>query len=71
MLSELQLVCQCFEAVSVSEEPRPAAEPPAGRKRKTDEGGAGPPAKKLLGDGTRPAGAPVRWESTDTAIAIR
>ncbi|XP_016140227.1 ribonucleases P/MRP protein subunit POP1 [Sinocyclocheilus grahami] len=70
VLSELQLVCQCFEAVSVSEESRPALELPAGRKRKRDEADAEQPSKRLLGDGTRPAGAPVRWQSPDTAITI-
>ncbi len=69
VLSELQLVCRCVEVVSVSEESGPAVEPSA--KRKRDEGDAEPPSKRLLGDGTRPAGAPVRWQSPDTAITIR
>ncbi|KAF4102645.1 ribonucleases P/MRP protein subunit POP1 [Onychostoma macrolepis] len=68
VLSELQLVCRCV--VSVSEESRPAVEPSAERKRKRDEGDAEPPSKRLLGDGTRPAGAPVCWQSPDTAITI-
>ncbi|XP_039544756.1 ribonucleases P/MRP protein subunit POP1 [Pimephales promelas] len=67
VLSELLLVCGCSPAVS--EDLHPEADP-AGRKRKSDEGDAGPPPKRLLGDGTRPAGAPVRWESPDTHITI-
>lgn len=71
MLSELQLVCQCSEAVSVSEESPAAVELPAGRKRKRDEDDAEQPSERLLGDGTRPPGAPVRWQSPDTGITIR
>lgn len=69
-LSELQLVCQCSEAVSVSEESPAAVELPAGRKRKRDEDDAEQPSERLLGDGTRPPGAPVRWQSPDTGITI-
>ncbi|XP_026083749.1 ribonucleases P/MRP protein subunit POP1 [Carassius auratus] len=70
VLSELQLVCQCSVSVSVSEESGPAVERSAGRKRKRDEDDAEEPSKRLLGDGTRPAGAPVRWQSPDTTITI-
>ncbi|KAK2903726.1 hypothetical protein Q8A67_008439 [Cirrhinus molitorella] len=70
VLSELQLVCQCFEAVSVCEDSQSTVEPSAGRKRKRDEADTEQPSKKLLGDGTRPSGAPVRWRSSDTAITI-
>ncbi|KAI2654810.1 Ribonucleases P/MRP protein subunit POP1 [Labeo rohita] len=70
VLSELQLVCQCFEAVSISEESCPAVEPYAGRKRKRDEDDAEQLSKRLLGNGTRPAGTAVRWHSSDTAITI-
>lgn len=71
VLSELQLVCQCFEVLSTSEEIYSVEETLVGRKRKRDdEDSINPPSRKLLGDGTRDATTPVRWGSADTAITI-
>ncbi|XP_077088731.1 ribonucleases P/MRP protein subunit POP1 isoform X3 [Siphateles boraxobius] len=70
VLAELLLVCVCSPAVSVSEDLHPEADTAEKKRKMRDEGDTGPPSKRMLGDGTRPAGAPVRWESTDTHITI-
>lgn len=42
------------------------------RKRKQPCADAsGPPAKKILGDGTRLPGSPVTWKSSSTGIVIK
>ncbi|XP_054639061.1 ribonucleases P/MRP protein subunit POP1 [Dunckerocampus dactyliophorus] len=86
ILPELQSVCQCHEAVLPPPVPlvTPAdAIPPTeaekipeirhvpGTKRKQSrKDTSGPPAKKILGDGTRPPNTPVTWESSSTGIVI-
>uniref|UniRef100_A0A7N8YC96 POP1 homolog, ribonuclease P/MRP subunit n=1 Tax=Mastacembelus armatus TaxID=205130 RepID=A0A7N8YC96_9TELE len=90
LLSELQNVCQCCEAVVPPVEPvvRPAetASTPetqhkpqktpvtvqiSGTKRKQScKDVSGPPAKKILGDGTRSPTTPVTWKSSSTGIVI-
>lgn len=42
----------------------------AKRKRTSDDAG-GPPAKKILGDGTRSPSTPVTWKSSSTGIVIK
>lgn len=72
VVSELQLVCQCLEVLSTSEEISSVERMLVGQKRKRDdEDCINAPSKKLLGDCTRAAGTPVRWGSADTAITIR
>ncbi|RVE62207.1 hypothetical protein OJAV_G00154720 [Oryzias javanicus] len=83
LLPELQRVCECCEAVAtpadsastLQSEPKPEVSPkakgtPGGKRKRSREDGGGPPAKKILGDGTRPAGAPVTWKSSSTGILI-
>ncbi|KAM4735198.1 ribonucleases P/MRP protein subunit POP1 [Anableps anableps] len=90
LLSELQSVCQCSEAVAPPVEPEvscaeadpsPQAQPnpenipdsklKPGAKRKQSRKDAGePPAKKILGDGTRLPTSPVTWKSSSTGIVI-
>ncbi|KAA0702550.1 Ribonucleases P/MRP protein subunit POP1 [Triplophysa tibetana] len=70
-VSELQLVCQCLEVLSTSEEISSVEGTLVGQKRKRDdEDCINAPSKKLLGDCTRAAGTPVRWGSVDTTITI-
>ncbi|XP_061804782.2 ribonucleases P/MRP protein subunit POP1 [Nerophis lumbriciformis] len=85
ILPELQSVCQCHEAVllppvplvtgaevvSPMESVNPEAQPVLGTKRKQSrKDTSGPPAKKILGDGTRPPNTPLTWISTSTGIVI-
>ncbi|XP_056619103.1 ribonucleases P/MRP protein subunit POP1 isoform X1 [Triplophysa dalaica] len=71
VVSELQLVCQCLEVLSTSEEISSVERTLVGQKRKRDdEDCINTPSKKLFGDCTRAAGTPVRWGSADTAITI-
>ncbi|XP_062841503.1 ribonucleases P/MRP protein subunit POP1 [Trichomycterus rosablanca] len=82
LLPELQAVCQCSEAVSPAVEAEPSltatapvdasSEPPGtGRKRKRqDDSSIYPPAKRILGDGTRLSTTPVSWKSSQTDIVI-
>ncbi|XP_007550547.1 ribonucleases P/MRP protein subunit POP1 isoform X1 [Poecilia formosa] len=86
LLPELQSVCQCSEAMAPPVEPEvsraeadpsPQAEPnpdnelKAGAKRKRCCKDAGePPAKRILGDGTRLPTSPVTWRSSSTGIVI-
>lgn len=91
LLSELQAVCQCCEAVvppvvpvvksaevvvTHELEPKPEKTPETKqltgtkRKRASDDPG-GPPAKKILGDGTRASSTPVTWKSSSTGIVIK
>ncbi|XP_052000041.1 ribonucleases P/MRP protein subunit POP1 isoform X2 [Xyrauchen texanus] len=71
VLSELQLVCQCFQVVSNYKESHLVEEVSAGRKRKRDDDGdIERPSKKLLGDVTQPAGTPVSWNSSETSVTI-
>ncbi|XP_034553730.1 ribonucleases P/MRP protein subunit POP1 isoform X2 [Notolabrus celidotus] len=84
LLSELQTVCQCNEAVVPSivpteqslDQPKetPKAKRVTGSKRtkrkKTVKDVTEPPAKKLLGDGTRSPTTPVTWKSSFTGIII-
>lgn len=91
LLSELQSVCQCCEAVlppavpvvtpaevaptTESEsmpEKTPEVKQMTGTKRKrSHKDTSGPPAKKILGDGTRSPNTPVTWKSTSTGIVIK
>lgn len=65
------------EVVSTQEpEPKPEEIPEAklvtGTKRKrTSKDASGPPAKKILGDGTRSPTTPVTWRSNSTGIIIK
>lgn len=57
-------------------EPKPEKTPEAkqttGTKRKrTCKDDSGPPAKKILGDGTRSPTTPVTWKSSSTGIVIK
>ena len=53
-------------------EKTPEATPVPGTKRKQPRGEAAePPAKKILGDGTRAPSAPVSWRSGSTGIVIK
>lgn len=86
LLHELQTVCQCCEAVippaapvevnptlEADSEPEntPEAKPVPGTKRKRSRKDAtGPPAKKILGDGTRLPSTPVSWRSSSNGIVI-
>ncbi|XP_068592178.1 ribonucleases P/MRP protein subunit POP1 [Cebidichthys violaceus] len=87
LLSELQTVCQCCEAVlppavtpaevvpALEPEPEPEKTPEAkqmtGTKRKrTCKDASEPPAKKILGDGTRSPTTPVTWKSSSNGIVI-
>ncbi|XP_054897803.1 ribonucleases P/MRP protein subunit POP1 isoform X2 [Poeciliopsis prolifica] len=86
LLLELQSVCQCSEAVAPPVEPEvlgaeadPAPQPEpnpdnelkAGAKRKRRCKDAGePPAKRILGDGTRLPTSPVTWRSSSTGLVI-
>ncbi|XP_006796033.1 ribonucleases P/MRP protein subunit POP1 [Neolamprologus brichardi] len=86
LLPELQTVCQCCEAVlppaapvvvnltlEAESEPEntPEAKPVPGTKRKRSRKDAtGPPAKKILGDGTRLPSTPVSWRSSSNGIVI-
>uniref|UniRef100_A0A3B5MNS3 POP1 homolog, ribonuclease P/MRP subunit n=1 Tax=Xiphophorus couchianus TaxID=32473 RepID=A0A3B5MNS3_9TELE len=86
LLPELQSACQCSEAVAPPVEPEvsraeadptPRAEPnpdnelKAGAKRKRRcKDGSEPPAKRILGDGTRLPTSPVTWRSSSTGLVI-
>ncbi|XP_074540482.1 ribonucleases P/MRP protein subunit POP1 [Halichoeres trimaculatus] len=76
LLSELQAVCQCDEAVVPPEIPNkpedtPEAKLTPGSKRKqTKKDVTEPPAKKILGDGTRSPTEPSTWKSSVTGITI-
>lgn len=58
-------------------EPKPEKRSPeakqiTGTKRKrTCKDASGPPAKKILGDGTRSPTTPVTWRSSSTGIVIK
>lgn len=83
LLPELQTVCQCCEAVlppaapvevnpTLEAENTPEAKPVPGTKRKRSRKDAtGPPAKKILGDGTRLPSTPVSWRSSSNGIVIK
>lgn len=48
------------------------AKQPTGAKRKrASEPPGGPPAKKILGDGTRSPSTPVTWKSSSSGIMIQ
>ncbi|XP_059195587.1 ribonucleases P/MRP protein subunit POP1 [Centropristis striata] len=86
LLPELQTVCQCCEAVlppaapvatpaevvpTLEPEPKPEAKQITGTKRKRAlKDASGPPAKKILGDGTRAPTTPVTWKSSSNGIVI-
>ncbi|XP_034029730.1 ribonucleases P/MRP protein subunit POP1 isoform X2 [Thalassophryne amazonica] len=86
LLPELQSVCQCCEAVippavpvvtpaqdvpntQPEQTPEPTQTPGTKRKGSRLEARE-PPAKKILGDGTRSPTTPVTWKSTSTGIVI-
>ncbi len=53
-------------------EKTPEAKQVTGTKRKrTSKGAGGPPAKKIVGDGTRDPATPVTWKSNSTGIVIK
>ncbi|XP_029958080.1 ribonucleases P/MRP protein subunit POP1 [Salarias fasciatus] len=55
----------------VKPESPPGAEPKPGTKRKRScKDAGGPPAKKIIGDGTRSPSTPVTWKSGSTGIVI-
>lgn len=61
---------------TVESEPKPEKTPEAkkmtGTKRKRNHKDAsGPPAKKILGDGTRSPNTPVTWKSSSSGIVIK
>uniref|UniRef100_A0A3Q2PV85 POP1 homolog, ribonuclease P/MRP subunit n=1 Tax=Fundulus heteroclitus TaxID=8078 RepID=A0A3Q2PV85_FUNHE len=86
LLPELQSVCQCSEAVvppvqpevscaeadpGIQAEPKPDSKlKPGAKRKKSCKDAAEPPAKKILGDGTRLPGTPVTWKSSSTGIVI-
>ncbi|KAM9852671.1 ribonucleases P/MRP protein subunit POP1 [Aulostomus maculatus] len=43
---------------------------PGAKRRQNSKDASGPPAKKILGDGTRSPTTPVTWKSSSTAIVI-
>uniref|UniRef100_A0A672GZ02 POP1 homolog, ribonuclease P/MRP subunit n=1 Tax=Salarias fasciatus TaxID=181472 RepID=A0A672GZ02_SALFA len=56
----------------VKPESPPGAEPKPGTKRKRScKDAGGPPAKKIIGDGTRSPSTPVTWKSGSTGIVIK
>ncbi|XP_030015166.1 ribonucleases P/MRP protein subunit POP1-like isoform X2 [Sphaeramia orbicularis] len=84
LLAELRSVCDCSEAVvpvvvpepspaevtpTVDSEPKPKTTPGAKRKRSSKDQ-SGPPAKKILGDGTRSPTTPVTWKSSSSTTVI-
>lgn len=87
LLPEFQTVCQCSEAVlppaapvvvnltlEAESEPEntPEDKPVPGTKRKRSRKDAtGPPAKKIVGDGTRLPSTPVSWRSSSNGIVIK
>ncbi|XP_029359366.1 ribonucleases P/MRP protein subunit POP1 [Echeneis naucrates] len=86
LLPELQSVCQCCEAVVppvvplvIPAESTPIPEPgespedkpmPRTKRKQNCKDAGGPPAKKILGDGTRSLTTPVTWRSSSTGIVI-
>jgi len=86
LLPELQSVCQCCEAVVLPVVPPAEAHPtlqtesentpeanviPGTKRKRGCKDISGPPAKKILGDGTRLPGTPVTWKSSSTGIVIK
>ncbi|XP_072251016.1 ribonucleases P/MRP protein subunit POP1 isoform X2 [Leuresthes tenuis] len=85
LLPELQSVCQCYEAVVLPVVPPAEANPtlqtepentpeanviPGTKRKRGCKDISEPPAKKILGDGTRLPGTPVTWKSSSTGIVI-
>ncbi|XP_028985467.1 LOW QUALITY PROTEIN: ribonucleases P/MRP protein subunit POP1 [Betta splendens] len=91
LLSELQTVCQCFEAVVTpvvpvvlpptkvvstlelelkADETPEATQVPRAKRKRSCKDVAEPPAKKILGDGTRSPSTPISWKSSSTGIVI-
>uniref|UniRef100_A0A672YHN0 POP1 homolog, ribonuclease P/MRP subunit n=1 Tax=Sphaeramia orbicularis TaxID=375764 RepID=A0A672YHN0_9TELE len=54
---------------TVDSEPKPKTTPGAKRKRSSKDQ-SGPPAKKILGDGTRSPTTPVTWKSSSSTTVI-
>lgn len=86
LLQELRAVCQCYDAVvpvvlaevvstvesDSKAEKIPEVKQTSGTKRKRSrEDASGPPAKKILGDGTRSPTTPITWKSSSTGIVIK
>ena len=44
---------------------------PGSKRKRACSDASGPPAKKILGDGTRLSGTPVTWKSSSTGIVIK
>lgn len=70
------VVIPAVEASSSEPEPKSAKTPEAkqitSKKRKRScKDTSGPPAKKILGDGTRSPSTPVTWKSSSTGIVIK
>lgn len=80
LVSELQTVCQCCEAVVtpaptseqelVPEKTHEAMQISRTKRKRRSKDDQGPPAKKILGDGTRSPTTPVSWKSSSTGIVI-
>nr|XP_061789906.1 ribonucleases P/MRP protein subunit POP1-like [Nerophis lumbriciformis] len=75
VLPPLPLVMQADMVSAAGSQPEPdktrEIKPTPGRKRKQSHRDAnGPPAKKILGDGTRSPDTPVTWKSSSTGIVI-
>ncbi|KAF3691539.1 Ribonucleases P/MRP protein subunit POP1 [Channa argus] len=86
LLTELQIVCQCEAVVApvvpvvIPAEVPPLPEPestsakatqiPRMKRKRNCKDARGPPAKKILGDGTRSPTTPITWKSSSTGIVI-
>uniref|UniRef100_A0A3P9LKX5 POP1 homolog, ribonuclease P/MRP subunit n=1 Tax=Oryzias latipes TaxID=8090 RepID=A0A3P9LKX5_ORYLA len=62
-------------ASTLESEPKPEVSPkakvtPGGKRKRSRVGAGGPPAKKILGDGTRSPDTPVTWKSSSSGIII-
>lgn len=63
-------------ASTLESEPKPEVSPkakvtPGGKRKRSRVDAGGPPAKKILGDGTRSPDTPVTWKSSSTGIVIK
>uniref|UniRef100_A0A3P9JBL1 POP1 homolog, ribonuclease P/MRP subunit n=1 Tax=Oryzias latipes TaxID=8090 RepID=A0A3P9JBL1_ORYLA len=62
-------------ASTLESEPKPEVSPkakvtPGGKRKRSRVDAGGPPAKKILGDGTRSPDTPVTWKSSSSGIVI-
>lgn len=54
-----------------SENPTEAEQVTGTKRKRSGEDASAPPAKKILGDGTRSPTTPVTWTSSTTGIVIK